>query len=108
MRQAFKLGVFVCETEMMFVRPIAGLDRHASDTHSDGVLSMEEEAPPRMNKLPIDLAHDRDLRLSQKAMERASQRAHDLAKSTGTSIVISRNGVIEHLTPTSRDKPAGK
>lgn len=61
-----------------------------------------------MNKLPIEQAHDRDLRLSQKAMERAAQRAHDVAKSTGTTIVVSRNGVIEHLTPKSHDALAGK
>lgn len=57
-----------------------------------------------MNKNPIDQALDRDLRLSQQAMERAAQRAHDLAKLTGTAIVVSRNGVIEHLTPKSYDK----
>ncbi|WP_426178267.1 hypothetical protein [Massilia sp. TWR1-2-2] len=61
-----------------------------------------------MNKNPMDQADDRDLRLSQQAMERAAQRAHDLAKSTGTAIVISPNGVIEHLTPKSYDKPTGK
>ncbi|MDP3671507.1 MAG: hypothetical protein WA191_09045 [Telluria sp.] len=61
-----------------------------------------------MNKNPIDQAHDRDLRLSQQAMERAAQRARDLAKSTGTAIVVSRNGVIEHLTPKSYDKLTGK
>jgi hypothetical protein len=58
-----------------------------------------------MNKLPIDQARDKDLRLSQQALERAAQRAHDLARSTGTFIVVSRNGVIEHLTPTP-DKAA--
>ena len=57
-----------------------------------------------MNKNPIDQAHDRDLRLSQQAMKRAAHRAHEVAKATGSSIVISRNGVVEHLTPTSYDK----
>ncbi len=52
-----------------------------------------------MNKQPIEQAMDRDLRLSQVAMQRAAQRAQDLAKATGTAIVISHDGVIEHLTP---------
>jgi hypothetical protein len=39
------LGVFVCGTGVMFVRPIAGLDPFASETPEDGVLSMEEVAP---------------------------------------------------------------
>jgi len=56
-----------------------------------------------MNKQPIDQAHDRDLRLSQVAMQRAARRAHDLAKTTGTMIVISRDGVIEHLKPKSQE-----
>jgi hypothetical protein len=61
-----------------------------------------------MNKLPIDQALDRDLRLSQQAMERAAQRAHALALSTGTAIVVSRNGVVEHLTPESHGARTGK
>jgi hypothetical protein len=56
-----------------------------------------------MNKQPIDQAHDRDLRLSHVALQRAAQRAHDLAKTTGTTIVISRDGVIEHLKPQSQE-----
>lgn len=52
-----------------------------------------------MNKQPIEQAHDRDLRLSQAAMQRAAQRAQDIAKATGTAIVISHDGVIEHLSP---------
>jgi hypothetical protein len=52
-----------------------------------------------MNKSPIEQAFDRDLRLSQVAMQRAAQRARDLANATGTSIVVSHGGVIEHLRP---------
>jgi hypothetical protein len=52
-----------------------------------------------MNKQPISQAMDRDLRLSQVAMQRAALRAQDLAKATGTTIVISHDGIIEHLTP---------
>jgi hypothetical protein len=52
-----------------------------------------------MNKQPINQAQDRDLRLSEVAMQRAAQRAHALAKATGTTIVVSYDGVIEHLKP---------
>jgi len=54
-----------------------------------------------MNKHPIEQAQDADLRSSMIAMERAAQRAHELALHTGTSIVISHNGVLEYLTATS-------
>lgn len=56
-----------------------------------------------MNKQPIEQAVDRDLRLSEVAMQRAAQRAQDLAKATGTAIVISHDGVIEYLIPKSRE-----
>ncbi|MES2128288.1 MAG: hypothetical protein V4463_13555 [Pseudomonadota bacterium] len=56
-----------------------------------------------MNKQPIEQAFDRDLRLSQVAMQRAAQRARDLANATGTTIVVSHDGVIEHLKPGTRD-----
>ncbi len=52
-----------------------------------------------MNKQPINTARDTDLRLSQQAMQRAAQRARELAAQTGTAIVISRNGVIEQISP---------
>lgn len=52
-----------------------------------------------MNKRPIEQANDRDLRLSQVALQRAAQRARELAAATGTAVVVSRNGIIEHLTP---------
>ncbi len=55
-----------------------------------------------MNKQPIEQAHDHDSRLSQVAMRRAAQRAHDLAKASGTTIVVSHDGVIEHLKPMPR------
>jgi hypothetical protein len=52
-----------------------------------------------MNKRPIETARDSDLRLSLQAMKRAAQRARELAAQTGTALVISRNGVIEHIFP---------
>lgn len=56
-----------------------------------------------MNEHPIEQAFDRDLRLSQVAMQRAAQRARDLANATGTTIVVSHDGVIEHLRPGPRE-----
>jgi hypothetical protein len=52
-----------------------------------------------MNKQPIEQARDADLRLTHAALRRAAQRARELARQTGTVIVISRQGVIEHLQP---------
>ena len=54
-----------------------------------------------MNPQPISQARDADLRLSQIAMQRAAQRARELAVQTGTDIIVSRGGVIEHIVPTS-------
>lgn len=54
-----------------------------------------------MNKKPIETARDADLRLSQNAMQRAANRARELAAQTGTAIVISKNGVIEQIKPIS-------
>jgi hypothetical protein len=59
-----------------------------------------------MNKRPIEEADDRDLRLSYVALQRAAQRARELAAATGTALVVSRDGVIEHLTPDSTKNPA--
>lgn len=61
-----------------------------------------------MNKQPIEQARDRDLRLSSVAMQRAALRAHALAKATGTTIVVSHDGVIEHLKPELQEDPSPK
>lgn len=53
-----------------------------------------------MNTKPIEEAHDADLRFSHAALLRAAQRARALAQATGTAIVVSRDGVIEYLSPT--------
>jgi hypothetical protein len=55
-----------------------------------------------MNGKPIEQAQDRDIRLSQVALQRAAQRAHDVARATGTTVVVSNNGVIEHRQPEPR------
>ena len=52
-----------------------------------------------MNKQPIENARDADLRLSSQALQRAAQRARELARQTGTAIVVSRRGVIETIRP---------
>jgi hypothetical protein len=59
-----------------------------------------------MNGKSIEQAKDRDLRLSLFALQRAAQRAHDLAKATGTTVVVSVDGVIEHRQP--RSNPISK
>lgn len=51
-----------------------------------------------MNKQPIEQARDSDLRLSMAAMQRAARRAHAVAEATGTAVVVSHDGRIEHLT----------
>lgn len=50
-----------------------------------------------MNKQPLEVACDADLRLSAQAMQRAALRARELAEQTGTAIVISRDGVLEEI-----------
>jgi hypothetical protein len=51
-----------------------------------------------MNRQPIDHARDPDLRHSLPALQRAAQRARELARQTGTAIVIRHNGVLETVT----------
>lgn len=61
-----------------------------------------------MNKQPIEAAKDADLRLSMNAMQRAAQRARELAAQSGTAIVISHQGVVRLIRPTQTpDHPTG-
>ena len=60
-----------------------------------------------MNKLPIETARDADLRLSRQALLRAAQRARELAARTGTAVVITRSGVLEHIHPAPTPVSAG-
>lgn len=48
---------------------------------------------------PIEQAVNADLRGSWPALQRAAQRARELAIQTGTAIVVSHNGVIEYIRP---------
>lgn len=50
-----------------------------------------------MNKRAIATARDADLRHSEAAMQRAAQRAREVAHQTGTAVVISRGGVIQQV-----------
>lgn len=50
-----------------------------------------------MNKQPLE--QDLDLQLSAAAMQRAALRAREIARQTGTCLVVSRNGVVELLEP---------
>lgn len=52
-----------------------------------------------MNTKTIDQASTADLRGSWPALQRAAQRARELAAQTGTELVVSRNGVIERIKP---------
>lgn len=52
-----------------------------------------------MNQQPIESAKDADLRLSAVALQRAAQRARELAERTGTALVVRREGVLEHVWP---------
>lgn len=52
-----------------------------------------------MNKQPIDQARDADLRHSAAALRRAAQSARDLARKTGTTVVVTRGGRLEYLIP---------
>lgn len=50
-----------------------------------------------MNHKPLEQARDADLRSSFAALQRAGQRARELAQRTGTALVVSRDGVIAHV-----------
>ncbi len=60
------------------------------------------------NKKPIEQADDCDLRFSRIALQRAARRARDLAQKTGTTIVVSHDGVIDHLSPAFDDAPISR
>jgi hypothetical protein len=54
-----------------------------------------------MSTKPIEQARNADLRGSWPALQRAAQRARQIAAQTGTAIVIVRNGAIEHIYPSA-------
>lgn len=52
-----------------------------------------------MNSKTIEQAKNADLRGSWLALQRAAQRARELAAQTGTEIIVSRGGIIERIKP---------
>lgn len=53
-----------------------------------------------MNTKAIHQAFNADLRGSWPALQRAAQRARELAAQTGTELIVSRDGAIERIKPT--------
>lgn len=58
-----------------------------------------------MNTRPIEQARTPALRDSWPALQRAARRAREIAAQTGTALVVTRNGVIEHLYPQPGPQP---
>jgi hypothetical protein len=56
-----------------------------------------------MNRQPISLAHDADLRLSEEAMRRAAKRARVIARQTGTQLVYCYHGEVLRISPDEQD-----
>jgi len=56
-----------------------------------------------MNRQPISLAHDPDLRLSEDAMRRAAKRARIVARQTGTQLVYCYHGEVLRISPDEQD-----
>lgn len=52
-----------------------------------------------MNPHPVETARDADLRLSVAALQRAAQRARQIAAQTGTPLVVRRDGRLEFTDP---------
>ena len=52
-----------------------------------------------MNGKTLENARSSDLRGSWQALQRAAQRAREVAVQTGTDLVVTRNGVLEHIKP---------
>ena len=53
----------------------------------------------KQNDRPLEESKNVDLRNTRPALERAAVRARELAIRTKTQLIVSRNGVIEMLTP---------
>lgn len=57
-----------------------------------------------MNRQPISLARDADLRLSEDAMRRAAKRARVIARQTGTQLVYCFHGEVLRISPDEQDE----
>ncbi len=58
-----------------------------------------------MNDKPISEANDPDIRASFAALKRASLRARDIEKKTGTALIVNRNGKTVKIDPSDEPKP---
>ena len=58
-----------------------------------------------MNGKTLENARSSDLRGSWQALQRAVQRAREVAVQTGTDLVVTRNGVLEHIKPQPTPTP---
>ena len=58
-----------------------------------------------MNGKTLENARSSDLRGSWQALQRAAQRAREVAVQTGTDLVVTRNGVLEHIKPQPTPTP---
>ena len=58
-----------------------------------------------MNSKPISEARDSDLRLSMVALQRAAQRARELAVQTNTRLVVSRKNASGQVAPMTDQPP---
>lgn len=52
-----------------------------------------------MSDKPIEQSRDPDLRASHAALVRAAARARELARRTGTRLVIVRRGMVQYIAP---------
>jgi hypothetical protein len=57
-----------------------------------------------MNPLPIVTSDDADLRLSLPAMQRAARRAREIARQTGTCVVVGELGQVKRIPPEVLDQ----
>ena len=58
-----------------------------------------------MNKQGIETARNNDLRLSRDALERAARRAAEVARQTGTDLIVAENGVVRRISPSGENTP---
>lgn len=61
-----------------------------------------------MNSKPIEEASHPDLRNSLLALQRAAQRARDVAAQTGTAIIVQVGNEIKHIAPGEKNKSSAE
>lgn len=57
-----------------------------------------------MNLRPLSMSDDADLRLSLPAMQRAARRAREIARQTGTCVVVGELGLVRRIPPEELDQ----